>query len=462
LVVDDEQSIREFLTILLEKEGYEVATAESVETATDRLGSDSFDLVMCDLKLPDGNGLEVLSTARRRRIESPFIIITAHTTPQHAIESLRAGAAEYLSKPFNVDDLKIILDKLLDEVNGEARPFEVPEFIGSSPPIQRILDLIPRVASTPSTVLITGESGTGKELLARAIHAHSPQAKGPFLSVNCGALPEGLLESELFGHAKGSFTGAVRDHVGLFEQASGGIIFLDEIGELSPPTQVKLLRVLQEHRVRPVGGQKEIEVEVRVLAATNRDLEKDVADGGFREDLYYRLNVLHLHLPDLYYRLNVLHLHLPGLRHRGDDIPELARHFTSRTCDRFEIPAKRLTPDAIRVLQAYSWPGNVRELENVIERTVALEQSEIISSGSLPEHLRGAAGSEPIEQVGLPEEGIDLEEYLNSLRLSMMRQALDKTGGHQKKAAELLRLSYRAFRYHADKLGLIRDEEGGS
>jgi len=446
LVIDDEASIREFLTILLEKEGYQVTTADSVTTGKERLRAESFDLVMCDLKLPDGNGLEVLEDARQRQLKCPFIIITAHTTPQHALDSLRAGAAEYLSKPFNVDDLKIILDKLLHR--SQELPFEVPEFIGSSPPIQSILDLIPRVAVTPSTVLITGESGTGKELLARAIHAHSGHAVGPFLTVNCGALPEGLLESELFGHAKGSFTGAVRDHTGLFAQANGGTIFLDEVGELSPVTQVKLLRVLQEHRVRPVGGQKEIEVNVRVLAATNRDLQRDVETGEFREDLYYRLNVLHLHLP--------------GLRHRGDDIPELARHFVVRTCGRFGIPEKRLTPDAIRVLQAYTWPGNVRELENVIEQTVALEPSEVISSGSLPEHLRGSPDGGTVTTTSLPEEGIDLEEYLNHLRLSMMRQALDRTGGHQKKAADLLRLSYRAFRYHADKLGLVRDEEGGS
>jgi DNA-binding NtrC family response regulator len=445
LVVDDEESIREFLTILLEKEGYEVVTAGAVSTAIERLLAEPFDLVMCDLKLPDGNGLEVLEEARHRQLESPFIIITAHTTPQHALESLRAGAAEYLSKPFNVDDLKIILDKLLQQ--PDEQPFEVPEFIGSSPPIQRILDLIPKVAITPSTVLITGESGTGKELLARAIHAHSEHAEGPFLSVNCGALPEGLLESELFGHARGSFTGAVRDHIGLFEQSQNGTIFLDEIGELTPPVQVKLLRVLQEHKVRPVGGQKEIEVRVRVLAATNRDLQKDVTAGTFREDLYYRLNVLHLHLP--------------GLRNRGDDIPELARHFVARTCSRFAIPVKRLTPDAIRVLQAYRWPGNVRELENVVERTVALESSAIISSGSLPEHLQGSPEEAAPEHISLPEEGIDLDEYLNDLRTSLMRQALEKTGGNQKRAAELLRLSYRAFRYHAGKLGLIRDEGGG-
>ena len=448
LVVDDEESIREFLTILLEKEDYEVATAESVEDGKRRLVEGSFDLVMCDLKLPDGSGLEVLEEARRRRIDWPFIIITAHTTPQHALESLRAGAAEYLSKPFNVDDLKLILRKLLTRGTADSGPFEVPEFIGASQPIQRILDLIPRIAATPSTVLITGESGTGKELLARAIHAHSARSTGPFLSVNCGAIPEGLLESELFGHAKGSFTGAVRDHVGLFAQANGGTLFLDEVGELPSATQVKLLRVLQERRVRPVGGQREIEVDVRVVAATNRDLQADVEAGHFREDLYYRLNVLHVHLPPL--------------RYRPDDIPELARHFVVRTCARFDIPAKRLTPDAMRVLQAHRWPGNVRELENVIERTVALEPLEILSSGSLPEHLTGAPTDRTVEPVSLPEEGIDLEEYLNTMRLSLMRQALERTGGHQKKAAELLRLSYRAFRYHADKLGLAKDEEGDS
>ena len=240
----------------------------------------------------------------------------------------------------------------------------------------------------------------------------------------------------------------MRDHVGLFAQARGGTLFLDEIGELPSATQVKLLRVLQERRLRPVGGEREVEVDVRVLAATNRDLLAEVEAGRFREDLYYRLNVLHLHLPPL--------------RHRIDDIPELARHFADRTCTKFGIPAKRLTPDALRVLQAYRWPGNVRELENIIERTVALEPAEIISSGSLPEHLRGQSSDTRLEPASLPEEGIDLEEYLDTMRLSLMRRALERTGGHQKKAAELLRLSYRAFRYHAEKLGLVKDEENGT
>jgi len=446
LVIDDEHSIREFLTILLEKEGYQVSSADAVASGIGSLDRASYDLVICDLKLPDGSGLEVLREARRRRLSARFIIITAHTTPHHALESLRAGAAEYLSKPFNVEDLKAIVSKLISQGDEKMEQLQLPEFIATSAAMQRILEIVPRIAATPSTVLVTGESGTGKELLARAIHFASNYGEGPFLTVNCGALPEGLLESELFGHARGSFTGAVRDHTGLFAQADGGTIFLDEIGELTLPMQVKLLRVLQEHRVRPVGGTREIEVEVRVLAATNRQLEQEVEAGRFREDLYYRLNVIHLHLPPL--------------RRRGEDLPQLTRHFVAQTCGRFEIPVKRITPDAMRVLQAYSWPGNVRELGNIIERTVALESTEIISSGSLPEHLRGSPERARLEHVSLPEEGIDLEEYLDGMRLELMRQALDRSGGQQKSAAQLLRLSYRAFRYHADKLGLIRDEEG--
>jgi len=317
LVIDDERSLREFLTILLEQEGYQVSTAESVATGIELLHDQTFDLVMCDLKLPDGTGLEVLADARKNHVDSPFIIITAHTTPQHALEALRAGAAEYLSKPFNVEDLKLILNKLLDTSEAPESEREVPNFIGTSPAIRRILDMVPRLAATPSTVFITGESGTGKELLAQAVHAFSANANGPFLSVNCGALPEGLLESELFGHVRGSFTGAIRDNKGLFVDAEGGTVLLDEVGELTQLMQVKLLRVLQEKRVRPVGASREVPVNARVLAATNRDLESAVKEGTFREDLFYRLNVLHVHLPPL--------------RQRIEDLPELGRHFVERT-----------------------------------------------------------------------------------------------------------------------------------
>ncbi len=441
LVIDDEPSIREMLTIFLEEMGYVVETADCVNAGIAAIDTGAFDLVMCDLRLPDGTGLEVLEHARLDPSAPPFIIITAHTTPQNALEALRAGATEYLSKPFNVEDLRLILRNILGTEPSED-PLEDSGLIGSSRAIQSVLSMVSRVAATPSTVLISGESGTGKELLARAIHNASPVASGPFLSINCGAMPENLLESELFGHVKGSFTGAVRDNLGLFAQAADGTILLDEIGEMSPSMQVKLLRVLQERRIRPIGGHREIEINTRVLAATNRDLAEEVRLGNFREDLFYRLHVIDIHLPPL--------------RDRLEDLPELARFFVQRCCDRFGLPQKRVSADAIRLLRAHNWPGNVRELENVIERTVALETGELISSGVLTEHLHGTTDARLHRRHVLPEEGLDLEEYLNGVRADFLRQALDLTGGHQKRAAELLRLSYRAFRYHAEKMGLSR------
>ncbi len=446
LVVDDERSLREFLSILLEGEGYSVTTAESVSEAVEALRTASFDLCICDLKLPDGTGLDVLQRARSLSLDTPFIIITAYTTPEHALEALRAGAVEYLSKPFDVEDLKVILRKVLTAESADSGATNVPEFIGSSPAVRRVLEMVPRIAKAPSTVLITGESGTGKELLARAIHHHSPRAERPFLTVNCGALPEGLLESELFGHVRGAFTGAVRDHPGMIVEANRGSLFLDEVGELTLPMQVKILRVLQEQQVRPVGGTRETSIDVRFIAATNKDLQQQVRVGAFREDLYYRLNVIQVSLPPL--------------RRRREDVTELARHFVRALCARFGLPEKRLTADALRVFQAYRWPGNVRELENTIERIVALEPTEIISSGSLPERFRGESTSnEGIEPISLPDDGIDLEEYLNGVRRSLLRQALHATKGNQRQAARLLRLSYRAFRYHAEKLGLKEDDE---
>jgi len=448
LVIDDEDSLREFLTILLEEEGYRVDAVPDGARALEALARRSYALAICDLKLPDVNGLDVLRETRRRGVRTPFLVITAHTTPQHALEALRAGAAEYLSKPFDVEELKLVVRKILGTSAPPARGAEMPEFVGTSPVVRRILALVPRLAATPSTVLITGESGTGKELLARAIHAHSPRAQGPFLTVNCGALPEGLLESELFGHVRGAFTGAVRDHPGLIARAHGGTLFLDEVGELTPPVQVKLLRVLQDRRVRQVGGTGEIPVDVRFVAATNRDLAAEVEAGRFREDLYYRLNVIHLHLP--------------ALRERPEDIPELARHIVERTCRRLGLPRKRLTADALQLLQAYHWPGNVRELENVLERAVVLEPSELITSGSLRDRLPAAAGGRAAPPVALPEEGIDLEEYLDGVRRSLMEQALERTGGNRRAAARLLRMSYRAFRYHAGKLGLRSGDDEAS
>jgi len=445
LVIDDEASIRNLLSIFLQDMGCSVVTADSVESGINQLKEHLPDLVMCDLKLPDGDGLEILAFARRNSATLPFIIITAHTTPQNALEAMRAGATEYISKPFVFDELQIILKSLLSAQQSHSDLGET-SLVTQSAAMAKVAALIPRLAATPTTVLISGESGVGKEIVARTIHDKSSRATGPFLSVNCGALPEGLLESELFGHVRGAFTGAVRDHKGLFAEAVDGTLLLDEIAELTTTMQVKLLRVLQERKVRPVGGHLEIPINTRVLAATNRDLAEEVRQGRFREDLYYRLNVVSLQIPPL--------------RGRPEDLPILARHFVSHYCRAFDLPEKTLSDDAIRVLRAYSWPGNVRELQNVIERTVALSPGSLISSGSLPTQLRGSDTGSGDFRAQLPDEGVDLEEYLNGVRESMMRQALEKCGGNQKEAAKILRMTYRAFRYHAEKIGLSSSGRG--
>ncbi|MGC8916427.1 MAG: sigma-54-dependent transcriptional regulator [Thermoanaerobaculum sp.] len=442
LVVDDEASIRELLRIILKAEGYRVSEAGTLAEAHAQLARERFDLVVCDIYLPDGNGLELLRAARVKGLEVPFVVITAHTTPAQAISALREGAVDYLSKPFDVEVLKAVVGKHLAASAPQAAAFF--DFIGQAPSLWPILQRLPQVARSDATVLITGESGTGKELLARAIHAASPRAAGLFVPVNCGALPEPLLETELFGHARGAFTGAIREKRGLFLEAHGGTLFLDEIGELPLAMQVKLLRALQERRIRPVGDNREIEVDVRIMAATNRDLEKLLKQGLFREDLYYRLNVIHLHLPPL--------------RERREDIPELARHFVARACSRLKLPPKQIHPDVMAVLESYPWPGNVRELENIVERAVALEPSPVITLGALPPSLLGReqAATAP-GPVRLPEGGMDVEAYLHELRREYMRQALQRSGGVQKKAAALLRMSYRAFRYHVAKYNLAED-----
>jgi two-component system response regulator PilR (NtrC family) len=320
------------------------------------------------------------------------------------------------------------------------------EFIGQARTMWAVLERVPQVARSEATVLITGESGTGKELLARAIHSASPRSARLFVPINCGALPEGLLESEVFGHVRGSFTGAIRDKRGLMQEAQGGTMFLDEIGELSPNTQVKLLRALQEKRIRPVGDNREVDVDVRVIAATNSDLLRLVKEGRFREDFYYRINVIHLHVPPL--------------RERSEDIPQLARHFVERGCTRLGVPPKQIHRDAMALLESYSWPGNVRELENVVERTVAMEPSPLITVSSLPPAILGSearAGAADRETT-LPEDGLDLEAHLGAIRRELMVAALNRCGGVQKRAAQMLRLSYRAFRYHAEKYNLTTED----
>lgn len=439
LVVDDEAPMRELLRIILEAEGYRVAEAGTLAEASAQMRRERFDLVVCDIYLPDGNGLDLIRSARQEAPETPFVVITAHTTPAQAITALREGAVDYLSKPFDVEVLKAVVSKHL--AAAAPQPAAFFDFIGQAPSLWPILQRLPQVARSDATVLITGESGTGKELLARAIHAASPRAAGLFVPVNCGALPEPLLETELFGHARGAFTGAVREKKGLFLEAHGGTLFLDEVGELPLSMQVKLLRALQERRIRPVGDTREIEVDVRIIAATNRDLEKLLKEGLFREDLYYRLHVIHLHVPPL--------------RERQEDIPELARHFVSRACSRLKVPVKQIHRDVMAVLESYSWPGNVRELENIIERAVALEPSSVITLSALPASLLGQNQAAPAPgPVRLPEGGLDVEAHLHELRREYMRQALQRTGGVQKEAAKLLRMSYRAFRYHVAKYKL--------
>lgn len=446
LVIDDEANLRQLLRILLEGEGYAVHEAASYQEALQALATIRFDVVMCDIFLPDGNGLDLVRTCHGSHPDTKFIVITAHTTPAHALAALRDGAVEYISKPFDVDELKLVVAKQLLRSGGDAIGGRAGErFVGRSRAMRPILERLPQVARSDATVLIEGESGTGKELLARAIHDASPRAMRLFVPVNCGALPEGLLESELFGHVRGSFTGAVRDKRGLMQEAHGGTLFLDEIGELAPNTQVALLRALQERAVRPVGGNREVDVDVRIIAATNQDLGKAVREGRFREDFYYRINVIQLHLPPL--------------RERLEDIPELARHFVERVCQRARIAIKQVHRDAMAVMESYPWPGNVRELENVIERMVAMESSNLITVSSLPPALLGSDPGQPVRRLHtVPEDGLDIEAYLDSVRLELMRQALERAGGVQKRAAELLRMSYRAFRYHAEKYRLATEE----
>ena len=453
LVIDDEESLTEFLTLLLTEEGYEVTTAGSVGAARDRLAESDPDLVLCDIMMPDGNGLDLLREIKAANPHVAVIMMTAYSSTQSAIEAMRAGAYDYISKPFDVDELKVMVEKALERSELEEEnvylrrelegKYTFANIIGSSRKMQEIFQLIERVARTASTVLIQGESGTGKELIARAIHFQSPRSAARFLSINCGALPENLLESELFGHERGAFTGAVKEKKGLFQEAHGGTLFLDEIGEMTPTMQVKLLRALQERRIRKVGGTTEEPVDVRIIAATNQNLEERIASGDFREDLYYRINVIPICLP--------------SLRQRREDIPLLAEHFLSRYSDELGVERKRISVEAMRLLETHGWPGNVRELENVIERAVALTTEETITSRDLPPYVADER-SRPGEAMALlPDEGLELEAHLEEIRAQLMAQALERTDGVQTKAAELLGMSFRSFRYYAKKAGLRGD-----
>jgi two-component system response regulator PilR (NtrC family) len=453
LVIDDEPSLREVLTVLFEQEGHLVETAGSVEEARQRLADSSYDLILCDLMMPDGSGLDLLREARSVDPAATVIMMTAFTSTKSAIEAMRLGAHDYIPKPFDVDELKVVVQRALEKKELVAenvylrreleQRYGFGNVIGRGPRMQAIFSLVERVARTQSTVLVQGESGTGKELIARAIHFASPRAPRKFLSINCGALPEGLLESELFGHERGAFTGAVRDKRGLFQEAGGGTLFLDEIGEMSPSMQVKLLRALQERTVRKVGGNVEEPVDVRIIAATNQVLEERIAAGAFREDLFYRINVIPIHLPPL--------------RQRREDIPALVDFFLAKYSRELGAEPKRISLEAMRRLEAYDWPGNVRELENVVERALALSVGPHISTEDLPPQLIGQRISDG--SVSLPSEGLDLERHLEDLRAEFMRQALERTAGGQTAAAQLVGMSFRSFRYYAKKLGLVGGDE---
>jgi len=451
LVVDDERSMRELLAIVLRREGYEVLLAENGRSAIDLLEREPVDLLISDIQMPDLSGVDVLRAAKKIDQDILGIMITAFASTETAVEAMRLGACDYLSKPFDVDLLKMkVREKvenrqlrqenvMLKRTLGMTHQFS--NIIGRSESMLGVFKMIETVARTNSTILLTGESGTGKGLVAQAVHFHSLRRDKPMVSLNCGAMPETLLESEMFGHMRGSFTGADSNKKGLLEVAEKGTIFLDEIGEMSPVMQVKLLRVLQERRFRRVGGLEELQADIRVIAATNQDLTKAVAENRFREDLYYRINVIPIALPPL--------------RERREDIPLLADHFLAKYAEQMGKNVQGIAKSAMELLLQHEWPGNIRELENVIERAVALEATPAILAESLPQSIRGAGpktAAAPTE--GLPDSGFDLEAHVKEIERGYIAQALERAGGVQVKAAELLGMSFRSFRYYVKKYNL--------
>jgi len=449
LVVDDEQSMRDFLAIMLKKEGYDVVTAENGADALKAVQAEIFDLVISDVKMPGIDGIAVLKTIKEISPETAVIMITAFAAAETAVEAMKLGASDYIIKPFMVDELRLVIDNSLEkrhlrkenillkrEMESRAG-FE--NFIGKSEPMQKVFALIRQVAETNSTVLITGESGTGKELVAKAVHFNSPRKNGPFVTVNCGALPETLLESELFGYMKGAFTGAASNKQGLFEAAHGGTIFLDEISATTPALQIKLLRVLQEREFMRVGGTSAIRVDVHVIAASNRDLLAEVSKGAFREDLFYRLNVIPIHLPPL--------------RERKDDIPLLIELFLRKYSKKEGDSAwtKKIDAKALKVFMSYQWPGNVRELENMIERLVIISRDDTIRLEHIPDPVSNASPCPELGALDIPDEGIDLEALLENAEKALLRKALERSGGVKTAAAKLLKLSFRSFRHRLQK-----------
>jgi len=447
LVCDDQRSICEMLDISLRKDGHRVETVNGGEAAKKKLSSANYELLITDIKMPQTDGIEVLRFARQSSPETSVILITAVEDYEAAVQAVKGGAFDYIHKgPGLLEELKLAVGRALETLVLQRENFafkrdaasrnSLDNFIGSSPVIEKLKATIRTVAPTASTVLIYGESGTGKELVARAVHSCSTRASEPFVSINCGAFPETLLESELFGYVKGAFTGASQNKRGLFEVASGGTIFLDEIGEMSLAMQVKLLRVLQERTIRPVGGTQETPVDVRVIAATNRDLREMIANGTFREDLYYRVSVIPIQVP--------------ALRERRDDVELLANHFLKKYSTAAQKSILRISQESLDALKAFEWPGNVRQLENTIERAVAMEtgnELRVDLEADRPRARAAAASSNGHSSPDVPSDGIDFEKYVAGVERSLIESALQQSGGVQIRAAELLKVSYRSFRH---------------
>jgi two-component system response regulator PilR (NtrC family) len=453
LVVDDERSICELLEITFRKEGYRIEVAHNVEAAKRKLESQIFDIVISDVRMPRESGVDLLKLTKEIAPDCFFLLITGVPTVETAIAAINSGADRYVIKDHElVDQLRRAVREVSESLKWKKeagylrrelrRLTGLDNIIGQSPNMRAIFELIQTIAPQTSRVLITGESGTGKELVARAIHENSQRAQAPFITINCGAFPETLLESELFGYMKGSFTGATENRQGLFQAAHGGTLFMDEIGNMSLTMQVKLYRVLQEGKVRPIGSTEESDVDVRIIAATNRDFEKEIAEGRFREDLYYRLSVIPIQLPPL--------------RERREDIPLLARHFLETFRKVMEKPVESISPEAMSRLESYDWPGNVRELENTMERAVALETTGEVTLRVLPDRIAGYSGTPVIagEGAAFPSEGVDFEKEIAQAERRYLQAALEKTHGVRTQAADLLKISYRSFRHYAKKHNL--------
>ncbi len=448
LIIDDEKSVLDMLNVVFKKEGYRVKKSLSAQKALELIDEEDFDLILSDIRLPQISGMELLRKVKEKKPGIPVIMITAYGTIKQAIEAFKAGAIDYVVKPFDVEELKIIVSQGLEKIKLKEEniflkkelkeKYSFKNMVGKSKKMKEIYSLIEKLAATDSTVLITGESGTGKEMAARAVHLLSPRWDNTFVSLNCGALPENLLESELFGHVKGSFTGAIVDKKGMFEVAEKGVLFLDEVGEMSPWTQVKLLGAIQDKKVRRVGGTEEIPVDVRIIAATNQNLKKKIEEEKFREDLYYRLNVISFEMPPL--------------REKKEDLPLLVSHFLKKYCNKMGKKMKRIVPEVMNIFESYPWPGNVRELENLIERIVAIEDRGTITEDSLPEEL--LKPNKKPETNLLFQQGFNLNSHLDEIAQDYIKEARQVANGNLKETASLLDVSYRTLRYLIDKYGL--------